>query len=300
MELRQLRYFVAVAETLHFGNAARRLRVSQPPLSQQISALERELGVKLLTRTSHHVELTEAGRLFLPECREVLANVDRATALARRTNPVPSGPLRIGFVAAVGWPLKSRLLAELLKRHPAVVPILGASSSAEQLRAIRAHQLDVGLIWEQKTPGVDESDLARLVVREDPIELCMARNDPLAHRKRIPVGTLADQVLFLADRAENPQAHDAMVDVLRRRRVSPKVQYATGSGIIDLVAAGFGVSFITAASPLSRRPDIVMRPFSPPLSIARLVIVWQRDNPAPTLRAFTEIAHELSAAGQLV
>src|SRR6266850_7650903 len=105
MELRQLRYFVAVAEELHFGRAARRMRVSQPPLSRQISALERELGVTLLNRTSRRVELTAAGHAFLNESRQVLGAVERATSTARTVAVQPSGVLRLGFVHAIGWPL---------------------------------------------------------------------------------------------------------------------------------------------------------------------------------------------------
>ena len=101
MELRQLRYFVAVAQELHFGRAARRIRVSQPPLSRQISALEKELGVMLLDRTRHHVELTAAGTALYAEAREILAAIERAKAIARSASPEPSGPLHIGFVPAI-------------------------------------------------------------------------------------------------------------------------------------------------------------------------------------------------------
>lgn len=297
VELRQIRYFVAVAQELHFGRAARRLRVSQPPLSRQISALEREVGVTLLRRTSHQVELTEAGRVFLRDCREIVAALDRATAAARDAGDQPAGPLRIGFVDAMGWPLKDRILQELVRRHPRVVPMLEPGSSADHVRAVVEHQLDLGVIWDHRHRK-EEDGLDRLVVREDPVQLAVARDHSFARRRQVPLAGLSGEPLIMGHRRENPGVHDAMMAALQRLKVRPQVRYSTGSAIIDLVAAGLGVAFITAASLHGMRPDIVVRPLQRALNV-QLIMVWRRDSASPSVRGFVEIARELKEAGQL-
>ena len=299
MELRQLRYFVAVAEELHFGRAARRLRVSQPPLSRQIADLERELGVKLLERSSHHVELTTSGGAFLSESREILAAVERAKATARSVSAEPSGPLRIGFIQAQGWPLKSAIIREVIARHPGIAPTFEPGSSAEQIRALRARQLDVAVIVDAGRRRSADSDLERLVLREDPAELAVALKHPFARRRRVRVEQLADQVLIIANRAENPAAHDAVIAALQRHRVRPHLLYADSSGIVDLTAAGVGVCFITSSSPHRSRLDIAIRPFSQPLIAVQLVMAWLRSNELPALKGFVEVLSELNQEGQL-
>jgi DNA-binding transcriptional LysR family regulator len=299
MELRQLRYFVAVAEELHFGRAARRLRVSQPPLSRQIAELERELGVKLLDRSSHHVELTTSGGAFLSESREILAAVERAKATARSVSAEPSGPLRIGFIQAQGWPLKSAIIREVIGRHPGIAPAFEPGSTAEQIRALRARQLDVAVIVEAPRRRPGGSDLERLVLREDPTDLAVAINHPFVRRRRIPLEQLSDQVLIIANRAENPDAHDAVIAALQRHAVRPHLLYSDSSGIVDLTAAGVGVCFITSSSPHRSRVDIVIRPLNPPLIAIQLVMVWLRSNELPALKGFVEVLTELNEAGQL-
>jgi DNA-binding transcriptional LysR family regulator len=299
MELRHIRYFVAVAEELHFGRAARRVRVSQPPLSRQIADLERELGVKLLIRSSHRVELTAPGVAFLNDSREILAAIERAKATARTVNTQPAGPLRIGFVKAIGWPLKSSVIREVIGRYPRITPTLEPGSTAEQLRALRSRQLDVAVIWETAPHSKRHADLDRLVLRKDPIDLAVPPGHPLARRRHVSMEHLATQVLITSHRSENPDAHDALITTLKRHRVSPQLLYSDGSGIADLVAAGLGVCFISAASPHRGRSDIAIRPFHPPFMLAAMTMVWLRDNMLPALRGFLEVLTELNRAGQL-
>lgn len=299
MELRQLRYFVAVAEELHFGRAARRLRVSQPPLSRQVAHLERELGVKLLQRSSHHVELTGSGVAFLSESREILAAIERAKATARSVSAEPSGPLRIGFIQAQGWPLKSAIIREVIKRHPGIAPTFEPGSTAEQIRALRARQLDVAVIVEASRRRNADSDIERMVLREDVADLAVALNHPFARRRRIRVEQLLDEVLILANRSENPDAHDAVIGALQRHQVRPHLLYTDSSGIVDLTAAGVGVCFITASSPHRGRTDIAIRPITPALFALQLVMAWLSSNELPALKGFVEVVTEVNQAGQL-
>jgi DNA-binding transcriptional LysR family regulator len=299
LDLRHLRYFTAVAEELHFGRAARRLKVSQPPLSRQISDLERELGVKLLNRTSHRVELTPAGRAFLAESREITAALERAKSTVRSVVTEPSGLLRLGFVGAVGWGLKPSVLQSVVARYPAIEPAMEPSSTAEQVRAVRDHQLDIGLIWDVTDRLRVDGALERLVLRADDSMLAVARSHPLAKRTRISIERISDQTLIMAHRRENPELHDALMDALKRYRVTPHIVYRNGAGIIDLVSAGIAVSFIAASSPLIARQDIVARPFAQRIVTFQLALIWLRGNTLPALKGFLEVIAELKDSGQL-
>jgi DNA-binding transcriptional LysR family regulator len=195
--------------------------------------------------------------------------------------------------------LKSGIIREVLGRYPRITPGLEPGSTAEQLRALRSRQLDVAVIWETATHSKRHSDLDRLVLRADPIDLAMAPNHPFARRRHVTVEHLSNQVLVLSHRSENPDAHDVVIALLKRHRVSPQLLYSDGSGIVDLVAAGLGVCLMSAVSPHRSRSDIVIRPFHPPLTLMKLTMVWLHDNMLPALRGFLEVLSELERAGQL-
>jgi DNA-binding transcriptional LysR family regulator len=144
MELRQLRYFVALGEELHFGRAAERLHISQPPLSQQIARLERDLGVTLVRRSSRKVELTAAGELFLAEARRTLSQVEYAAHVARRASDGEAGRVRVGFVPVCG--VMPGIVGRFLRRHPAVQLTLSCMRTVDQLDCIAQGSLDVGFV----------------------------------------------------------------------------------------------------------------------------------------------------------
>jgi DNA-binding transcriptional LysR family regulator len=187
-----------------------------------------------------------------------------------------------------------------MARYPGITPALQPASTAEQIRAIRARQLDVGVIWETVPRRQGDTDLDRLVLREDPTQLSLAPTHPLAHRKRVSLERLSDELLLLAHRRENPEAHDDVIAALKRNHVRPRLLYSDGSAIIDLVAAGVGVSFISAASPHMRRADIVSRPLNPSLLTIQMVMVWEQGNSLPALQGFLEVVAEMQEAGQVV
>src|SRR4030088_2273111 len=178
--LRHLRYFVAAAEELHFGRAARRLHISQPPLSQQIQDLERELGVKLLTRNSHSVRLTPAGSALHIEAPKLLAAMDQLGTVVRSVDDEPTGPLRIGYVGPTASAVNSRILRVIADRYPGVIPELEEMSSSRQLAAVRAGALDVGLIWETTDSRFAVRGVHRMSLYEDSVSIGMARSNPLA------------------------------------------------------------------------------------------------------------------------
>jgi DNA-binding transcriptional LysR family regulator len=266
MELRQLRYFVAVAEELHFRRAAARLHISQPPLSQQIAALEAELGCRLLERTRRKVELTPAGAAFLDQVRALLSELESAADTARSIDAGQVGVLRLSFVGSALLSALPALVQRFRAERPRVELQLRERSTVEQLRALRTGTIDVGLV---RLPLADAADLeVRRVVREATIA-AVPETHPLARLRRIPLRRLAGEPLVLFPREQAPGFHDLLVDRMRTTGLSPRVaQYAPEMlTIIGLVAAGIGVSPV-------------------PESMRELALVTRADETSPLVRAF--------------
>jgi DNA-binding transcriptional LysR family regulator len=299
IDLRHLRYFVAVAEELHFGRAARRLHISQPPLSQQIQYLERELGVKLLTRDSHSVRLTPAGSALLLEAPKVLAGVDGLGNLVRSVGDEPAGPLRIGYIGPTASAVNSRILRVIVDRYPGVVPELDEMSSSRQIAAVRAGVLDVGLIWETAESRVALRALHRLSLYQDSVSIGMARTNPLTSSSVVTFEQIAKHRFVQFRRDMNPEIHDAVMKAFRLHRISPSILYTDGNGHLDLVAAGFGICAVPSKLLFPLSSDIVVRPLRDPLLTFRLVMIWLRDNKLGVLERFVSAARELKESGQL-
>src|ERR1043166_179356 len=182
MELRHLRYVGAIADTLHFRQAAERLHMSQPPLSQQVRQLENELGIKLFERTKRHVQLTEAGKLFVEEARLILAQANLAAQVATRINNGEAGQLVIG----VAGPADAQFFIDILrlfgKRHPQVRIYVRNISTADQIQAVRERRLHAGFV----TPPVNDPELAFEKVISRRVGIAFPRNHPPATRTRVP------------------------------------------------------------------------------------------------------------------
>ena len=241
MELRQLRYFVAVAEELHFRRAAARLHISQPPLSQQIARLEEELGCRLLNRTRRRVELTAAGQAFLRDARAMLGELDVAVATARRIEAGQAGRLRINFVGSALLSIVPGIVQRFRRGRPEVEIELRERSTVEQLRALSAGVIDVGLV---RPPVQTAEDLRSEVVMRERTVAAIPIGHPLAALRRVPLRRLAAEPLVMFPRQQAPGFHDLLTGRLAATGTSPQVvQYAPEMlTIIGLVAAGIGVS----------------------------------------------------------
>jgi DNA-binding transcriptional LysR family regulator len=246
MELRQLRYFVAVAEELHFRRAAERLHISQPPLSQQIRALEDELGFTLLIRTRRRVELTPAGASFLRDARTMLGELEGAVATARRIDAGQTGRLRINFVGSALFSIVPRMVERFRRSRPGVEIELHERATADQLHAVHAGMADVGLV---RPPIEADAGLrVQTVLRERTVAALPAGHE-LAALSRLPLRRLAAEPLVLFPRDQAPGFHDLLIDSLAGAGAAPRViQYAPEMlTIIGLVAAGTGVSLVPAS-----------------------------------------------------
>jgi DNA-binding transcriptional LysR family regulator len=296
VELRQLRYFVAVAEELHFRRAAARLHISQPPLSQQISALEAELGCTLLERTRRRVELTPAGEAFLRDARAVLAELDAAVSTARAIAAGHAGFLRVGFVGSALLSIVPTAVQAFRRARPGVEVELRERSTVDALRLLRNGTIDVALV---RPPIESEEDLrTELVLRERTVAAIPA-DHPLAALRRIPLRRLAAEPLVLFPRPQAPGFHDLLIGRLAASGPTPHVaQYAPEmTTIIGLVAAGIGVSPVPASVAHLEIEGVTYRPLGGAPD-TELVAVTRAHEDAPLAHAFIAGARD-AARGEV-
>jgi DNA-binding transcriptional LysR family regulator len=243
LEIRQLRYFLAVAEELHFRRAAARLHISQPPLSQQIRALEEEMGCLLFARTRRRVELTAAGEAFVRDARALLTELDGAVATARRIGAGQTGRLRINFVGSALFSIVPASVHRFRAARPTIEVELRESSTVEQQRAVSAGVVDVGLV---RLPVEPDPELTVEVVLRERTAVALPVGHPLAELRRVPLRRLAPEPFVLFPRAQAPGFHDLVIGSVAATGAPPRVvQYAPEMlTIIGLVAAGIGISLV--------------------------------------------------------
>ncbi|HEY8763633.1 MAG TPA: LysR substrate-binding domain-containing protein [Solirubrobacteraceae bacterium] len=288
MELRQLRYFVAVAEELHFRRAAARLHISQPPLSQQIHQLETEIGCSLLARTRRRVELTPAGEAFLHDARVILGELEGAVATAQRIGSGQTGRLRVNFVGSALLSLVPGAVQRFRTARPNVEIQIRERPTVEQVRAVVAGTVDVGLV----RPPFDELDelRAEVVLRERTVA-ALPTDHPLTKLRRIPLRRLAAEPLVLFPRNQAPGFHDLLISCLAATGTTPRVvQYAPEmTTIVGLVAAGMGFSLVPASVSRLGLDGVSYRPVAgAPRS--ELIAITRADDESPLVRTFIERA----------
>jgi len=259
VELRHLRYFVAVAEELHFRRAADKLHIVQPALSKQISALEGELGIQLLGRDRRHVVLTEAGAAFLEEARGVIAQADGAMARARAAANGRTGYLNIGFIQpALADPLP-HALHRFRKEYPDVRIRLSMMTNAQALESLSNRTAHVAFI--RLPTGAREDVHQELILNQD-VDILVPADHPLAEKDEIAISDIADQDLILLDRSVEPSLHDYYVSLCNAEGFSPHIAHEVNSTwvAIGLVAAGLGVAFAPASAKTAPQQGVAYRP----------------------------------------
>jgi DNA-binding transcriptional LysR family regulator len=288
MELRQLRYFVAVAEELHFARAAARLKMAQPPLSKQIRQLERDLGVSLFERTTRSVSLTNAGKVFLEEARRALSQVDRARSLAIEADQGSVGELHIGFVTSAGYEILPDLLRAYRARFPQVQIRPQHMSVADQLTALEERRLHLGVV---RRPL--ESRLLNFeVIREDPVLLALPEGHKLAQHKVVEMHALAHESFVAATAEQRTGIDEALERVFhvagfRSRVVQEAPDIVT---ILGLVAAGIGISLVPAAASRLRFSGVLFRPLAGDVPQHVTSLAWRHDERSPAVAGFLDVA----------
>ena len=282
MDLRQLKYFVTVAEELSFVRAAQRLHMSQPPLSQQIKALEEDLGVELLFRTRREVKLTEAGRVFLAESRELL---EKAQAVAHRTRQAAGGEhatLRVGMATSALFHVLPPLLERMRARLPGVSLTVTDMNSDEQVRSLTVDRIDLGFIHARP----DIRGLARCNVVVDMFAVALPASHALASRADLALRDLQAESMVAFSREHAPALFDALIASCQQEGFSPRIAHVARhpASVLQMVQLGLGVSIVPRAYSAHAPTNVVFRQL--PSLGARLKIdaLWREGNPAPGLR----------------
>ena len=297
MELRHLRYFVAVADEGHFTRAAKRLGIGQPPLSQQIQQLERELGVLLFRRLPRGVALSEAGRAFADDARRILRDVERAGEHARRVASGELGRIRVGMINSAPFhPLIPQVIREFRRRYPNVGFSLEERSTPALAAAVRDDAVDVAFV--RPIHGSSEGLGTETIVDEDML-VALPAGHVLASRRQIPLLALSIEPFVLFPRTVGAGLHDEIVTACRRAGFSPRVvqEASQVTSIVNLVASGLGVSILPASMQHMHTDGVVFRPIARPIPKARLSLIWRHaDRDAPQLVRLRELVRELAPA----
>ncbi|MFI0353143.1 LysR substrate-binding domain-containing protein [Actinomadura sp. 9N407] len=282
MDLRHLRYFVAVAEELHFGRAAERLNMAQPPLSQAIRRLENELGVDLLHRTTRRVDLTDAGRSYLARARKILGEVDEAAHEARRVAAGAVGHLAIGCVGSATYSLLPALSRGLRLELPGVdFSFRGEMLVPDQAAALRTGEIDLALL----RPPIPDLALTVLPLRRDRLVVAVPADHPLAALRQVGVTDLsgADLIVHSADRRS--MMYDVVLGLFRDAAVEPRIRHEVGetSTLITLVAGGLGVAVVPEPVMVLALEGVAFRPLVRPVVDVDLAIAHRTDRTEPHL-----------------
>lgn len=292
MEIRHLRYAIAVADELHFGRAARRLHVSQPPLSQQIKALEAELGVQLFLRTKRSVELTDAGRAFVAEARATLEQAERARRAAREAGTGERGRLAIGFVMSASYSVLPSAVRAFRGRWPAVEVSMHEMIPAAQLAALERREIDVALL----RPPLAEAGISLEVVLQEPLVAAIPVANELVARSRLALRDLADQPFVLFPRRHGPGLHDVIMDACREAGFAPRVAHEPNEmqAVLGCVASGLGVSLVPASLATFHPGDITYRRLRGVRGCVDLAIAWAEGRHAPVVARFVETCRRVA------
>ena len=288
MELHQLRCFVTVAEELHFGRAAKRLFMTQPPLSRQIQLLERSLGVTLLERSNRQVKLTVAGRHFLRDARHVLSYSEQAGNSARRLAHGEAGRLMLGFTAVSGYALIPGMLGHARTVLPDVEVELQEMVSGAQAEALAAQMIDIGFV--RRAAAQDEMDY-QLICRE-PLLVTLPSGHPLAAHERIGLPALAEHPFVMYAPDEGRYFYDCIAGLFAAAGVTPRYLYHLGQthSILGLVRAGLGVAIVPAAAQDLYPGQLEFRPLLGAEAFAEVHMASREDNDNPALGPFLRMA----------
>ncbi|MCH9829435.1 MAG: LysR family transcriptional regulator [Gammaproteobacteria bacterium] len=288
MELRHLRYFIAVAEERNIGRAAARLHISQPPLTRQIQQLEDELGVRLFIRTPRGVELTEAGALFFEEARNIGAVVEQATERTQRAGQGRLGRLDVAIFGSGILDTIPKLLLAFRKAYPEVKIVLHTMNKGEQIEALRQRRITVGF----NRMLAPLPDIASELVKTEKLLVAINDSHPLASRSVVPFRMLAEHPLVLFPTGMRPSFVDKVTGLCREAGFIPQISQEVGDAVtgVALVASGFGLCLVPESATVLALPGVVYRPLSelPKNADVDLSCIYRLGDQPPILTAFLD------------
>jgi LysR family hca operon transcriptional activator len=288
VELRHLRYFIAVAEELSFTRAAAQLHTAQPSLSQQIRQLEKDIGVKLLDRSRHHVALTNAGRIFLQQARDILGRVDYASRLARQAAEGHAGELSVGTFPSADVRILPALRPMLAERLPDLRLILHSKYAVEPLSGLKSGTLDVAFI---RNPD-DSTGLELIELLREEIVMVLPAHHALARRKKVPVKSLDDLPCITMERRLSPALHDATANLYREARIRMHAVSSADNvlGHLQLVQEGLGFALLPDSMNGLLPAGVTFRPLDcNPVPTVSIVVAWKAGNNSRLVREFVRL-----------
>ncbi len=293
MELRHLKYFIAVAEELHFGRAARKLNISQPPLSQQIRQLEEKVGVQLFTRTRRRVEITPAGLVFLAEARRIMALSEDAVRRAIRADKGEIGQLAMGYIGSANYSVLPPVVREFRRVFRDVDLSLTELNTSHQLEALHSGRIQVGFL--RLPRGIKKEGLTVEPVFREPLLVALPRNHRLKREMSISLRLLAKDLFIMIPRDRGPGFFDNIIALCQKEGFSPSIvleasQFHT---VIGLVAAGIGIAVVPASMERSRIEGVVFRKIAGKAETV-LSMAWIAGNESLVLQNFIDIARNVA------
>ena len=294
MELRHLRYFVAVAEEGNVTRAAEKLGIGQPPLSQQIQALERELEVQLFHRTGHGVVPTEAGKALLADAKRLLDDAQHAVQNAQRAGRGETGQLNLGLTASATFhPIVRALIRAYRNTYPGIALTLTEDTTAQLLALLDDGRLDLALL----RPGTHTfAGVALHQIASEQMKAVLPINHPLAKRRRIPLSALANDSFVLIPRVASPMLHDEVVSACRQAGFDPipGQQAPPLSSVVNLVSAEFGVSIVPASVSQIHAEGVAFVDIADAKAVTKLALASRVANRSPKVINFLTIAKQVS------
>ena len=286
MELRQLKYFVVVAEELHFGRAAQRLHLSQPALSKQIRALENNLGVLLLERTKHWVKLTPAGQKLLETAHRILQETEQGIKLVQQIGKGEIGHLKIGFTTPALYSVVPEVLGFYRARFPSVELILTGMGTEEQVEALCTHQIDLGFL----SPPVREKSLALHTVFEGTYLVALPASHPLANQKQISLSSLIDEPIIFYPRSKGPVFYAQFLELCQQAGFTPNIvqEVEMTHTRLGMVAANLGIAFIASSLQNLTVTGVVYRTLVEDFPKLEIAVAWRKEENSSVVLKFIE------------
>ncbi|ABA20448.1 transcriptional regulator, LysR family [Trichormus variabilis ATCC 29413] len=291
MELRHLRYFVTLAEELHFGKAAERLHIAQPPLSQQIRQLEIELGFDLFHRTKRTVRLTEAGQVFLGEVQQILQQLQQAIQLGQTSSRGEVGQLIVGFVSSAAYNILPIILRNFRACTPAVKLELHEMTTDQQLEWLREGGIDIGFI----RPPVEENIFNWETIFQESLMVALPETHLLANQFNIPLTSLGNESFILFPRKIAPGLYDLIISLCQQAGFSPHVaqEAIQMQTTVSLVAADMGIAIVPASLQNLQRTGVVYKNIQEATAKVALAMTWRKNETSPTLQRFLHTVRAL-------
>lgn len=294
IELRHLRYFIAVAEELHFGHAAERLHMAQPPLSQQIRQLEERIGFQLFYRTKRSVQLTEAGQSFLADCRQLFKQLDQAIETGRQVSRGEQGQLIIGFVSSAAYSVLPEILRAFRTQCPDVRLELHELSTHEQLQWLHDRRIDIGFL----RPPIEDTTLNLMTLIRESMVVALPEAHPLAAQTEIALATLAAEAFILFPRPLAPQIYDQIISMCQQAGFSPKIvqEAMQMQTIVSLVAGNIGVAIVPISLQNMQRTGVAYKPLQGQTPYSEIALAWRTQFP-PVVQQFLAVLQQQTDRG---